>query len=64
MELLEQAKVAGEYIDAGTRLPKKIYEGVSKEVEDLVDKFQKTSILPGKITNDVELLYKAGSADR
>ena len=55
-------KTAGEYVDAASGLPKKIYEGVSEEVEDLVDKFQKTSILPGKITNDVELLYKAGSA--
>ena len=47
----------GEFIDAATGLPKKIYEGVAAEVEDVVDKIQKTSILPGYITDDAEALY-------
>ena len=52
----------GEFIDAATGLPKKIYEGVAAEVEDVVDKIQKTSILPGYITDDAEALYNFGSS--
>lgn len=35
---------------------------VADEVEDVVDKIQKTSILPGYITNDAEALYNFGSS--
>jgi len=34
---------------------------IADEVEDVVDKLQKTSILPGYITNDAEALYNFGS---
>ena len=51
-------EAVGEYADAAAGLPKKIYEGVSNELADLKDKFDKTSILPSNITEGVETIKK------
>jgi murein DD-endopeptidase MepM/ murein hydrolase activator NlpD len=45
---------AGKYVDAAVGLPKKIYEGASKEITGAIEKLQKTSILPANIVKDIK----------